>query len=87
MQQTVAAQPQASPIGKVVGASLIGTTIEWYDFFVYGTAAALVFNKLFFPKFDPLVGTLLAFLTYALGFGARPLGRNRLRSPRRPPGP
>lgn len=74
MQQTVAAQPQASPIGKVVGASLIGTTIEWYDFFVYGTAAALVFNKLFFPKFDPLVGTLLAFLTYALGFGARPLG-------------
>jgi metabolite-proton symporter len=55
-------------------ASLIGTTIEWYDFFLYGTAAALVFNKLFFPKSDPLTGTMLAFATYALGFAARPLG-------------
>ncbi|HWN67373.1 MAG TPA: MFS transporter [Haliangium sp.] len=55
-------------------ASFIGTAIEWYDFFLYGTAAALVFNKLFFPSFDPLVGTLLAFLTYAVGFVARPLG-------------
>jgi metabolite-proton symporter len=55
-------------------ASLIGTTIEWYDFFLYGTAAALVFNKLFFPKSDPLTGTMLAFATYALGFVARPLG-------------
>ncbi|MBA8949827.1 hypothetical protein HNR61_001440, partial [Actinomadura namibiensis] len=44
-------------IGRVVGASLIGTTIEWYDFFLYGSAAALVFNKLFFPTADPLVGT------------------------------
>jgi len=58
----------------VVMASLIGTTIEWYDFFLYGSAAALVFNKLFFPKFDPLTGTLLAFATYALGFVARPVG-------------
>ena len=48
--------------------------MEWYDFFIYGTAAALVFNKLFFPSFDPLVGTLLAFATYAVGFVARPLG-------------
>src|SRR5206468_4348326 len=63
-----------SPIGKVVGASLVGTTIEWYDFFLYGSAAALVFGKLFFPGSDPLVGTLLAFLTYAVGFAARPLG-------------
>jgi metabolite-proton symporter len=63
-----------SPIGKVVGASLIGTTIEWYDFFLYGSAAALVFGKLFFPTSDPLVGTLLAFLTYAIGFAARPIG-------------
>jgi metabolite-proton symporter len=55
-------------------ASLIGTTIEWYDFFLYGSAAALVFNKLFFPEFDPLTGTLLAFATYALGFVARPVG-------------
>jgi MFS family permease len=48
--------------------------LEWYDFFIYGTAAALVFNKLFFPTFDPLVGTLLAFATYAVGFVSRPLG-------------
>ncbi|MCX5015539.1 MHS family MFS transporter [Streptomyces sp. NBC_00555] len=61
-------------IGRVISASLIGTTIEWYDFFLYGSAAALVFNKLFFPGSEPLVGTLLAFLTYAIGFAARPLG-------------
>ena len=59
---------------KVATASLIGTAIEWYDFFLYGTAAALIFNKLFFPTFDPMVGTLLAFATFALGFLARPLG-------------
>ncbi|MBB5080861.1 MFS transporter [Nonomuraea endophytica] len=64
----------ATSIKKIVGASLIGTTIEWYDFFLYGSAAALVFNKLFFPESDPLTGTLLAFLTYAVGFIARPLG-------------
>jgi len=58
----------------VIVASMIGTSLEWYDFFVYGTAAALVFNKLFFPSFEPLVGTLLAFTTYAVGFVARPLG-------------
>jgi metabolite-proton symporter len=61
-------------LARIVAASLIGTTIEWYDFFLYGTAAALVFNKLFFPRADPLTGTLLAFATYALGFVARPLG-------------
>jgi metabolite-proton symporter len=64
----------ASPLRRVVAASLIGTSLEWYDFFIYGTAAALVFNRLFFPSFDPLVGTLLAFTTYAVGFIARPLG-------------
>ena len=58
----------------VAGSSLAGTAVEWYDFFLYGTAAALVFNKLFFPAADPLVGTLLAFATYAVGFVARPLG-------------
>ena len=63
-----------SALAKVVGASLIGTTIEWYDFFLYTSAAALVFNKLFFPTSDPLTGTLLAFLTYAVGFLARPIG-------------
>jgi MFS transporter, MHS family, shikimate and dehydroshikimate transport protein len=59
---------------KVVAASFIGTAIEWYDFFLYGTAAALVFNKLFFPTFDPVAGTMAAFGTYAVGFFARPIG-------------
>jgi metabolite-proton symporter len=53
---------------------MVGTTIEWYDFFLYGTAAALVFNRLFFPTFDPLMGTLAAFGTYTVGFVARPVG-------------
>ena len=66
--------PPPSSVRRVIVASLIGTSLEWYDFFIYGTAAALVFNKLFFPSFDPLVGTLLAFATYAVGFVARPLG-------------
>ena len=55
-------------------ASAIGTTIEWYDFFLYGTAAALVFNRLFFPTLDSLAGTLSAYGTFAVGFVARPLG-------------
>lgn len=63
-----------TPLLRVVLASLIGTTIEWYDFFIYGTAAALIFNRLFFPTYDPLTGTLLAFATYAVGFLARPVG-------------
>ncbi|KOT59179.1 MULTISPECIES: MFS transporter [Streptomyces] len=78
MSETPATGPAApgrSPgIARIVGASLIGTTIEWYDFFLYGSAAALVFNTLFFPTADPLVGTLIAFITYAVGFAARPLG-------------
>jgi MFS family permease len=70
------ARPGRSPRQyAIVGiASLIGTTIEWYDFFVYGTAAALVFNRIFFPAFDPITGTLAAFGTYAVGFFARPVG-------------
>jgi metabolite-proton symporter len=59
---------------RVILASFIGTTIEWYDFFLYGTAAALVFNKLFFPTLDPLAGTLSSYTTFAVGFVARPLG-------------
>jgi MHS family shikimate/dehydroshikimate transporter-like MFS transporter len=55
-------------------ASLVGTTIEWYDFFLYGTAAALVLNRLFFPTFDPLMGTLASLATYSVGFVARPVG-------------
>ncbi|WP_190131117.1 MFS transporter [Streptomyces mashuensis] len=66
--------PPTGGITRVVAASLIGTTVEWYDFFLYGSAAALVFNTLFFPADDPLVGTLIAFVTYAIGFAARPLG-------------
>jgi MFS transporter, MHS family, shikimate and dehydroshikimate transport protein len=62
------------PVAIVALASFVGTTIEWYDFFLYGTAAALVFNKLFFPTFDPLMGTLASFGTYAVGFIARPVG-------------
>ncbi|TQF38729.1 MFS transporter [Bradyrhizobium sp. UNPF46] len=61
-------------IAKVAWASVLGTAIEWYDFLIYGTAAALVFNKLFFPAFDPLIGTVAAFGTYAVGFIARPIG-------------
>src|SRR5688572_11644319 len=61
-------------IRPVILASFIGTTIEWYDFFLYGTAAALVFNRLFFPNVDPLIGTLSAFGTFAVGFVARPFG-------------
>ncbi len=64
----------ASSMRHVLWASVIGTFVEWYDFLIYGTAAALVFNKLFFPTFDPAVGTLAAFGTYAFGFAARPLG-------------
>jgi metabolite-proton symporter len=59
---------------RVVAASVVGTSLEWYDFFLYGTAAALVFGDLFFPDAEPLVGTLLAFATYAVGFVARPVG-------------
>jgi MFS transporter, MHS family, shikimate and dehydroshikimate transport protein len=59
---------------KVVWSSVLGSTLEWYDFLVYGTAAALLFNKLFFPSFSPAVGTIAAFGSYAAGFVARPLG-------------
>lgn len=59
---------------SIVLASSIGTIIEWYDFLIYATAAALVFNKAFFPTIDPLAGTLAALGTYAVGFIARPLG-------------
>jgi MFS family permease len=59
---------------RAVIASTIGTTIEWYDFFIYGTVTGLVFAKLYFPQSDPLVGTLQAFAIYAVGFVARPIG-------------
>jgi MHS family shikimate/dehydroshikimate transporter-like MFS transporter len=61
-------------IKRVVVSSMIGTAVEWYDFLIYGTATALVFNKLFFPLSDPTLSTIAAFGTYAVGFLARPLG-------------
>ncbi|MCA3749232.1 MAG: MHS family MFS transporter [Rubrobacter sp.] len=67
-------QGQISDIKKVAAASFIGTTIEWYDFFIYGTAAALVFPTLFFPEQTPFIGALLSFATFGVGFFARPVG-------------
>ncbi|GAB3810305.1 MFS transporter [Kribbella italica] len=65
---------ERTPIARVVGASLVGTTVEWYDFFLYGVAASVVFGDLFFPKGEQLTGTLLSFATFAVGFFARPIG-------------
>lgn len=70
-------EPEALASGdvrRVVLASFVGTTIEWYDFFIYGTAAALVFNKLFFPGDDEFVSQMAAYGSFAIGFFARPLG-------------
>src|SRR5207302_1421828 len=61
-------------IGKIALASAIGTTIEWYDFFLYGVVTPIVLNKLFFPNYDPIVGTLLAYATFFVGFLSRPIG-------------
>jgi len=59
---------------RIAAASSIGTTLEWYDFTVYNVMAAIVFGRIFFPSFDPLAGTLLAFSTYAVGYLSRPFG-------------
>ncbi|MDQ1105634.1 MFS transporter [Nocardioides zeae] len=67
-------EPTPTQRRRVAAASLIGTTIEWYDYFIFGSAAALVFGPLFFPQADPLTGTLAAFATFAVGFIARPIG-------------
>jgi MHS family shikimate/dehydroshikimate transporter-like MFS transporter len=64
---------QKTPVTAAV-ASLMGSTIEWYDFYIYAMAAAIVFNQIFFPSYNPTVGTLLAFGTYAVGAIMRPLG-------------
>jgi MFS transporter, MHS family, shikimate and dehydroshikimate transport protein len=71
---TLGAEIGHSKLNSVVFASCLGTVIEWYDFLIYANAAALVFNKAFFPTFDPLAGTLAALGSYAVGFLARPLG-------------
>src|SRR5436305_11001021 len=64
----------SAQLRKAVIASTVGTAIEWYDFFLYGTAAGLVFGKLYFPNEAPLAGTLAAFGTYFIGFVGRPIG-------------
>src|SRR5580698_3776073 len=64
----------SAQLRKAVIAATVGTTIEWYDFFIYGTAAGLVFGKLYFPNSDPLTATLAAFGTYFIGFASRPIG-------------
>ena len=64
----------ATKIDRIVVSSVIGTAVEWYDFLIYGTATALVFNKLFFPLSNPTLSAIAAFGTYAVGFMARPLG-------------
>src|ERR1700753_2987853 len=77
MSTTYGALPEAehsAQLRKAVIASTVGTAIEWYDFFLYGTAAGLVFGKLYFPNSDPLSATLLAFGTYFIGFVGRPIG-------------
>lgn len=68
---TSPAQPR---MGRLAAASSVGTTLEWYDFTIYNLMAALVFNTVFFPSFDPLTGTILAFSTYAVGYVSRPMG-------------
>ena len=65
---------QQKNLRRVVISSILGAVIEWYDFFLYGVVAGLFFNQLFFPDFDPRIGTMLAFATFAVGFVARPLG-------------
>ena len=74
------AMPETTPsvrktsTGKLATASSVANSLEWYDFTVYNTLAALIFNRLFFPSFDPLTGTILAFSTYAVGYISRPVG-------------
>src|SRR3977135_2220026 len=71
---TLSAKEHQAQLRRAVIASTVGTTIEWYDFFLYSTVTGLVFAKLYFPHSDPLVGTLEAFAIYAVGFAARPIG-------------
>ena len=71
---TLSESDHSAQLRKAVIASTIGTAIEWYDFFLYGTAAGLIFGKLYFPNEDALTGTLAAFGTYFIGFVGRPIG-------------
>src|SRR5437667_5654213 len=71
---SLSAADHGRELRKAVIAATVGTTIEWYDFFLYGTAAGLVFGKLYFPNEEPLTATLAAFGTYFTGFASRPIG-------------
>lgn len=73
-QEAAGTAEHSRQIRKAALASTVGTTIEWYDYFLYGTASALVFSKLFFPNFSPAAGTLAAFATFGITFLVRPLG-------------
>src|SRR5271156_3463952 len=80
MTTIAAARAKEAPrtsVGKIALASLVGTTIEFYDFYIFGTAAALVFGPMFFPKSAPEMQTLNAYLTFGLAFLARPQARSR----------
>src|ERR1035437_8909227 len=79
----LSASDHSAQLRKAVIASTIGTAIEWYDFFLYGTAAGLIFGKLFFPGSDPLTATLLSFGTYFIGFVGGPIGAAHFWSLRR----
>ncbi len=61
-------------MSRIAAASFVGAMMEWYDFFIFGTASALAFGQLFFPNEDPLSGTIAAFATFGVGFLARPTG-------------
>ena len=74
MQTTQSGSAPRESVRRVALASMVGTSIEWYDFFIFGTASALVFGRLFFPTFSELAGTLAAFASFAVGFVARPVG-------------
>ena len=78
IKYTLSASEHSAQLRKAIIASTIGTAIEWYDFFLYGTAAGLIFGKLFFPNSDPLTATLAAFGTYFIGFVGRPIGAANL---------
>ena len=71
-EQTGSARRES--VRRVALASMVGTSVEWYDFFIFGTASALVFGRLFFPTFSELAGTLASFASFAVGFVARPVG-------------
>jgi MFS family permease len=73
-RKDIMSAPTKKEMRKVVIASLLGATIEWYDFFLYGVVAGIVFSKLYFPTADPFIGTIMAYSTFAIGYLARPLG-------------